>query len=137
MDFQAFKDEINATSVPPELLGEAMVMYAGMAPEEQSFETRAQRVLALIAEKGYGADRGMVAMAVTVRLMALDGVLEDDAVRRWTLPGDQPSRTYVHACLLAAASTEPVLEGPRGQPAFDVERFRTRVLQLTAASGSS
>jgi hypothetical protein len=136
MDFQGFKDKINAISLPPELLGEAMVLYAGLPPEEQSFEARTQRVVALVAAKGL-ANHGMIAMAVTVRLMALDGALEDAGIRRWTLPGDQPSRSYVHACVLHAAAVEPVLEGPRGQPVFDLERFRTRVLQLTAASGAS
>ena len=137
MDFQAFKDDINAVEVAPEVLGDVMVMYASVPAAEQTFEGRAKRVIALLGEKGYGPDCGMLAMAITVRLMALDVVLDDEGVQRWTLPGDAPGRSYVHACVLRAASEETVCEGAQGQPIFELEGFRARVLQLTLVSGSS
>jgi hypothetical protein len=134
--FLAFKQQINAIQVTPELLGEVMLVYTTMPAAEQTFEGRAQRVVALLTERK-AENAGMLAMAVTVRLMALDVALADDGIRHWTLPGDQPERTYVHASVLRAACKEAVLESPQGQPMFDPERFRERVLQCAAAAGST
>jgi hypothetical protein len=135
-EFAAFKQEINAIQVTPELLGEVMVIYATLPAAEQTFEARAKRVVALLTERK-AENAGMLAMAVTVRLMALDGALADEGIRHWTLPGDQPERTYVHASVLRAACEEAVLESPQGQPIFDPDRFRARVLQCAAAAGST
>lgn len=135
-DFLAFKRQINAIQVAPELLGEVMLIYATLPAAEQTFEGRAKRIVALLTDRKMD-DAGILAMAVTVRLMALDGALADDGIRHWTLPGDQPERTYVHASVLRAACEETILEGPEGQPIFDPDGFRARVLRCAAASGSS
>ena len=67
-DFAEFKDDINRTAVSAELLGEVMMMYGEIAPEERGFEARAERVVALLTKKGHGEKRGLLAMAVMIRL---------------------------------------------------------------------
>ena len=64
----------------PELLGEVMVMYAGLASGERIFVARAKRVTELLRDRGYGTNCGLLAMAITVRLMALDVILKDHEV---------------------------------------------------------
>jgi hypothetical protein len=76
-NFAEFKGDINRTAVSAELLGEVMMMYAEIAPEERGFEARAERVVALLTKKGHGEKRGLLAMAVMIRLMALDAILAD------------------------------------------------------------
>ena len=134
--FLAFKERINTIQVAPELLGEVMLLYATLPAAEQTFEGRAKRVVALLADKKI-EDPGMLAMALTVRLMALDAALGDENIRLWTLPGDRPERSYVHASVLRAACEETVLEGPQGQPIFDSVHFCARVLRGAAAVGST
>lgn len=134
--FLAFKQQINVILVAPELLGEVMLMYATLPAAEQTFEGRAKRVVALLTEKKTD-NPGMLAMAVMVRLMALDAALADEGIRRWTLPGDTPERSYVHASVLRAACDETVREGAEGQPIFDPDQFRARVLGGAAAVGST
>jgi len=135
-DFAKFKRDINATKVPVDLLGEVMVMCAAMRPAERDqFEARAARVLDLLATKGFGKDCGLLAMAITIRLMALDAVLGDREVRGWVLTSSEPGITYVHADLLKAAAEEPVVEGPEGRPIFIAESFRQRVLELAVSRG--
>jgi|SRR5271170_6260395 len=134
-DFAKFVDDINGTAVSPELLGEVMKMYAGLTPEECGFETRARRVMEHLGKKNYGEKHGLLAMAIMIRLMALDAILADREVVDWTLPGAEPGVTYVHSSLLRAAAEETVVEGPKGQPMFYTARFRQRVLQIAAAGG--
>ena len=135
-DFLKFKNDINAIEVAAELLGEVMDMYAAMPPDERLiFEMRAMRVLQLLAKQGHDANRGMVAMTITIRLMALDAVLEDDQLQGWVLPGPEPGLTFVHADLLKAAAEEPLIEGPEGHPMFVPGSFRQRVLQIAATRG--
>jgi hypothetical protein len=134
-NFAEFKGDINRTAVSAELLGEVMMMYAEIAPEERGFEARAERVVALLTKKGHGEKRGLLAMAVMIRLMALDAILADKEVQDWTLPGAEPGVTYVHSALLKAAAEETVVEGSKGQPMFDPANFRQRVLQMAATGG--
>jgi hypothetical protein len=134
-DFARFKDDLNRTAVTAELLGEVMEMNAAIAPEERSFEARARRVIELLAEKGHDRNRGLLATAITIRLMALDTILQDREVQRWTIPGKEAGVTYVHSDLLRAAAEEAVLEGSMGEPMFDAANFRRRVLQTAATRG--
>ncbi len=135
-DFAKFKNDINATKVTAELLGEVTDTYAAMPPDERLvFEARATRVLRLLEEAGCGANRGLLAMTITIRLMVLDAILEDSQVQGWVLPGPEPGVTYVHADLLKAAAEEPIMEGPEGHPMFIAASFRQRVLQIAVARG--
>jgi hypothetical protein len=134
--FAKFKNDINTTKVPADLLGEVMVMWAVLPSTERDiFELRATRVLDLLAKKGCGKECGLLAMAITIRLMALDAVLEDGAVRGWILPGSELGISYLHADLLRAAAEEPVVEGPEGQPVFIAGSFRQRLLENAASRG--
>jgi hypothetical protein len=76
-------------------------------------------------------------LTVTIRLMALDAVLDDGKVRGWMLPGSESEITYVHADLLRAAADEPIVEGPEGQPIFIAGSFRQRLLQIAASRGNA
>ncbi len=134
-DFAKFKDDLNRIAVTAELLGEVMEMYAEIPPEQRSFEVRARRVVELLTGKGHDRSCGLLAMAITIRLMALDAILEDSEVQCWTLAGTEPGVTYVHSDLLRAAAEEAVLEGSMGEPIFDTANFRQRVLQIAAAKG--
>jgi hypothetical protein len=135
-DFAKFKSDINRAIVTGQLLGDVMLAYAAMPIEARSvFENRVNRVLDLLEEKGHGKNRGLLAMAITVRLMALDAILGDERIEGWTIRGREPGMTYVHADLLSAAAEEPVLEDPRGEPVFDTENFRRRVLEITGTRG--
>jgi hypothetical protein len=136
-DFLKFKNDLNKTKVTPELLGEVMVMYAGLPPEERIFEARAKRVIELLYNRGHGINCGLLAMAITIRLMALDVILRDHEVQGWTLPGDGPDVTYVHSYLLKVAAEAPLQEGPNSQPIFDSTDFRRRVLRIAGTRGQA
>jgi hypothetical protein len=133
--FRQFRSDLNKTAVTPELLGEVMVMYAALPPVERIFEARAKRVIALLRDRGHGANCGLLAMAITIRLMALDAILKDHAVQSWTLPGGGPEVTYVHSYLLKVAAEAPLVEGPNGQPIFDGTGFQRRVLRIAGTRG--
>lgn len=136
MDFAEFKRRINAVTVSPDLLAEAMVMIAGLpAADRDSFELRTARVVEMVERKGWGEASCFVAMAVTVRLMALDAVLDERAIQQWRLPGGECGGSYVHHELLRVAAEEPVLEGPDGQPAFAVAAFCRRLAATAASKG--
>jgi hypothetical protein len=124
-DFLKFKNDLNTTKVTPELLGAVMVMYASLSPEERIFEARAKRVIDLLHDRGHGTNCGFLAMAITIRLMALDVILKDHEVQGWTLPGGGPDVTYVPSYLLKVAAEAPLVEGPNGQPIFDSTRLST------------
>lgn len=135
-DFAKFKSDINRTIVTGQILGDVMLAYAAMPIAERGvFENRVDRVLDLLEEKGHGKNRGLLAMAIMVRLMALDAILGDERIESWTIPGTEPGMTYVHADLLSAAAEEPVLEDSRGEPVFNTENFRMRVLEIAGARG--
>ena len=131
-NFAEFEDEINRVTVSAELPGEVMLMYAELAPEKRGFEARAMQVVELLTNKRHGEKRGLLAMAIMIRLMALDAILADREVEDWTLPGAEPGATYVHSSLLRAACEETVVEGSKGQPMFDDASFRQRLLQMAA-----
>lgn len=136
MDFSEFKRCINAITVSPELLGEAMTMIANLPAAEKSvFEARTVRVVELVEQKGWGEASCLMAMAITVRLMALDSVLDDRVVKEWQLPAAECGVSYVHHEVLRVAAEEPVLEGPNGQPVFAISAFCTRLAATAASKG--
>ena len=55
-------------------------------------------------------------------------------MRGWPLPAGQDGADFVHPDLIRAAAEEPVIEDANGQPAFDPESFRNRVLLLTGTA---
>jgi hypothetical protein len=138
IDFSEFKARINAVRVAPELLGEIMAALAVLpAVERDDFEARATRIIGFLKEKRIGKDYGLLAMAATIRLMALDSVLDDRLVQTWLLPGPQPGVAYVHSDLMRAIAEEPVIEGPQGEPVFAIPSFSRRLAQIARAQGSA
>jgi len=137
MDFAEFKSRINATPVSPELLGEVMVMIAKLSPAERdAFETRTARVADFVEKKGFGEAAIFVAIAITVRLMALDSVLDDRLIKEWLLlPAAECGGSYVRGDLLRVVAEEPVLEGPDGQPIFAIASLRERLTASISAEG--
>lgn len=134
-NFAEFKDEINRVTISSKLLGEVMLMYSALGPEDRGFETRAMQVEKFLTNKRQGEKHGLLAAAIMIRLMALDAILADREVGDWTLPGGKPGVTYVHSSLLRAAAEETVVEGSKGQPMFDPASFRQRVLRIAATGG--
>jgi hypothetical protein len=137
-EFGKFQTDINATKVSADLLGEVMVMYASLPSEEwEDFDLKITRVIELLNKKNYGKKSDYLAMAVAIRLMALDSVLLNDEFKGFRYPRDASGISYIHGDLLKAAAEEPILEGPQGQPIFEVEAFRQTVLRIAVSRGQA
>lgn len=133
----AFMREINAQKVPAPLLGKVMHLWASLSRDEwRDFDRRLERVVEFV-EREHGGERSpMLAMAVALRLMALDATVVDPELRGWLI--SERSRdgiTYIHGDLLLVAAEQTLLEGPAGEPVFDRVPFRTRLMELAAARG--
>jgi hypothetical protein len=78
----------------------------------------------------------MLAMAVALRLMALDAMVVDPELRGWLMSERLPDGiTYIHGDLLKVAAEQAVLEGLAGEPIFDRASFCTRLMELATARG--
>lgn len=137
-ELDQFMQDIKALKVSSEILGQVMIMWASLSPDEwKDFDRRLQRVVEFVGEKDRGEGAPMLAMAVTLRLMALDTMAVDPASRGWLLPGARDGITYIHGDLLKAAAEEIILAGPQGEPTFAPEGFRIRLMELTAVHGQA
>jgi hypothetical protein len=134
-----FIREINAQNVSASLLGEVMVMWASLPRDEwQDFDRRLTHVVDFVAEKRDGESDPMLAMAIALRLMALDAIVVDPEVRGWLMSGKSPDGiTYIHGDLVKIAAEQEILEGPVGDPVFDREAFRARLMGIATARGSA
>jgi hypothetical protein len=132
-----FMQEINAQKVPVSLLGKVMHLWASFPRDERhDFDGRLARVVALVGSEHDGADSPMLAMAAALRLMALDALVMDPAFRAWLITERSPDGiTYIHGDLLLIASEQVILEGADGEPAFDSDSFRIRLMELAATRG--
>jgi hypothetical protein len=133
-----FMQDINAQSITAALLGEVMIMFASLSSDEwNDFDRRLQRVVDFVDEKRCSANGPLHAMAVALRLMALDAIVVDPEIRGWLMPGKPRDGItyYLHGDLLKVATEQPVLEGPAGEPIFDSEAFRSRLMELAASRG--
>lgn len=132
---QEFMHEINALDVPPAWLGEVMIMWAALPAEVwRDFDKRLEHVLELVSRHDRTADAPMRAMAVALRVMALDTIIEDPANRGW-LVGSDGSIKFVRSDLVKIAASEPLHTGPEGQPAFNRQTFHARLMEVVAAQG--
>lgn len=132
-----FMREINALTVTASLLGKVMHLWASLPRDEwQDFDRKLERVVELVGGEQGGKDSPMVAMAVALRLMALDAMVVDPEVRGW-LMSDRLSDgiTYIHGDLVKVAAELALLEGPAGEPTFDRVSFRSRLMELAEARG--
>lgn len=132
-----FIREINAQSVSASLLGEVMTMWASLPPDEwKDFDRRLERVVDFVGKKLGGKGNPVLAMAVALRLIALDAMVTDPEIRAWLVPGKSPDGvTYIHGDLLKVAAAQAILEGPAGEPAFDPEEFRAGLMEVVTARG--
>ena len=121
-------DDANRTPVSPQLLGEAMEMYAGMP-----HETRLRRLFDFLRDRGFtGARHGDLAVAINFRLTALARLVPSYAESGWTLPGQDGAIPLPADVLVEAAAEQALVEDVDGV-AFDVDGFARRVLQLAEA----
>ena len=131
-------NRVNQTELAAELLKDAAEMHARLpADDHRSFEGRAISLFKMLDRKGLSAQRADLALAIDFRLTALARLMQDRQVRGWTLPAGQAGADFVHPNLIRAAAEEPVIEDANGQPAFDPESFRNRVLLLTGTRGEA
>ena len=132
-----FMREINAQTVSGPLLGKVMHLWASLPRDEwQDFDRKLERVVELVSKEQGGEGAPMLAMAVALRLMALDALVVDPEFRGWLITEHSPHGiTYIHGNLLQIAAVQSVLEGPDGEPVFDRNSFRTRLMGLTATRG--
>lgn len=129
--------EINEQKVSAPLLGKVMHMWASLPCDEwQDFDRKLERVVALVSDEHDGKNSPMVAMAVALRLMALDAMVIDPEIRGW-LMSDRSSDgiTYIHGDLVKVAAEQVLFEGPAGEPIFDRVPFRNRLMELAEARG--
>lgn len=132
---EEFLREINALDVPSALLGEVMIMWAALPAEVWGdFDKRLEHVLELVSRYDHTTDAPMRAMAVALRVMALDTIIEDPANRGW-LVGSADGIKYIRSDLVNVAASEPLHAGSQGQPAFDRQTFHTRLMETVAARG--
>ena len=124
----AILDDANRTPVSPQLLGEAMEMYAGVPGE-----TRLRRLFDLLRDRGFtGARYGDLAIAINFRLTALARLVPSYAANGWTLPGRDGAIPLPADVLVEAAAEQTLVEDVDGV-VFDVDDFARRVLQLAEA----
>ncbi len=131
-----FLREINAIAVPPPLLGEVTTLWASLPEEEwRDFDRRLAHALAFVGQRVPGDQAPMLAMAVALRLMALDVIVRNPENRAWLFPGAQDDITYLHGDVVKVAAQADLLTDPAGDPFFSQDVFRTHLLTLAAARG--
>ena len=132
-----FMREINAQQVPASLLGKVMHLWASLPHDEwNDFDRKLERVVELVGKEHHGDDGPMLAMAAALRLMALDALVLDPEFRGWLITEHAPNGiTYIHGDLLRIAAEQAILEGPDGEPVFDRNSFRVRLMELAPARG--
>jgi len=114
------------------------ILWASLSSDDwKDFDGRLAHVVDLVSKKGFGEAAPMLAMAVALRLMALDAMVVDPANRGWLVAGPRDGITYIHGDLVKAAAEEILLEGPRGEPTFEPESFRARLMKLAAVRGQA
>ncbi len=129
---------VNQTKVTPDLLGEALELDAAMPPDgRHSFAVSTIELFELLKRKRVGADPIDLCIAITFRLEALARLHNDEVLSAWVLTGRDQGMVYVKADLVEAAAGEPLIENVEGKAAFDVEKFRIRVLANARVRGSA
>jgi hypothetical protein len=134
-----FIQEVNAQKVSTPLLGRVMHLWASLPRDEWSdFDQKLERVVELVAQEHGAEGTPMLAMAVALRLMALDAMVVDPELRGWLMSERSPNGiTYIHGDLLKVAGEQELLEGPAGEPTFDRVSFLAHLMQLAAARGQA
>jgi plasmid maintenance system killer protein len=133
----SFLERVNRTAVSPRLLGEAMQLYADMAPEDRSeFEVRAIQLFDFLVDKGFtGRRRSDLALAINFRLTALAKLVRCNHLKGWMLATEEHEVSLLHIDVLKAAAKEALIEDPDDAVAFDVDSFVRRVLRVGQSRG--
>jgi hypothetical protein len=132
-----FLERVNRTAVSPKLLGEAMELWANMAPEDRpALEARAFRLFEFLKNKGSAGRRHSdLALAINFRPIALARLVHGDHVKGWTLADREEGVTLLHADVLRAAAKEVLIEDPDNAIAFEANSFVRRVLHVAQPRG--
>lgn len=130
--------KVSLTAVPAALLADVVQMHAAMpAKDRQVLEVRMIRLFELLKDKGFKGDRHAdLALAIDFRLRALADLMQQGGARGWTLPGE-PGCEFISREILDVAATEPLVALGEGGVTFDLDRFRTRMLESGDARGAS
>jgi hypothetical protein len=135
----AFMQKINAQKVSVPLLGKVMHLWASLPREEWlDFDRKLERVVEFVDQEDGSEDGPMLAMAIALRLLALDAMVVDPDFRGWLMSERSTDGiTYIHGDTLKVAAEQAVLEGPAGEPTFDRVSFLAHLMQLAASRGQA
>jgi hypothetical protein len=133
----SFLDDINRTKVTPELLIEIVQMHADMPADDRGVpEVRTLRIFELLKRKGLRARKiAGLAAAIDYRLSAVARLERVAALRGWTMPRPEAGAISISTAVLEAAAKEPLIQDAEGQAAFEVDRFRRRLLRAADPEG--
>jgi hypothetical protein len=120
-----YLDRVNRIAISADLLGEVMDMLRSLPAEERwSSGSRSARLFQLLERRGLSETADVVAVAVDLRVTALLRLQNHAGLRGWASPGGE----LAHPDLLKAAAAEPLVEGADGDPGFDMDSLRLRLL---------
>ena len=130
-------DRASRTPVPPELLVEAIELFAEMPCEEQSaLDVRTVRLVEFLWAKGFSGRRHAdLVVAIIFRSSALAHLVRCDPVNGWIVSAEERGLTRLHAELIRAAAEEALVEDPDSVATFDVRSFARRIFHLTQPQG--
>ena len=132
-----FMQQINAQNVSAPLLGKVMHLWASLPRDAwHDFDRKLESVVELVGKEHGSEGVTLLAMAVALRLMALDALVLDPEFRGWLITEHSPGGiTYIHGDLVRIAAEQAILEGSDGEPVFDRSSFRLRLIELAPAQG--
>ena len=131
-------DRANRTRVPPELLVEAIELFAEMPCEEEQsvFDLRTLRLVDFLRAKGFtGTHHADLVVAITFRSFALSHLVRCEPVNGWIISAEERGMTRLHAEIIRAAAEEALIEDPDIVATFDVRSFARRILHLAQPQG--
>ena len=127
-------ERANRTRVPPELLVEAIELFAEMPCEEEQsvFDVRTLRLVDFLRAKGFsGRHHADLVVAITFRSFALAHLVQSDPVKGWIISADERGMTRLHAEIVRAAAEED----PDSAVVFDVRSFTPHLLFVAQPQG--
>ena len=131
--------QVNAVSVPVDLLIEANQIHTDLPPEDRS--DMAVWVVAwiqMLESKPYTeAHRSDLLLALHFRMTALASLelAQHAEMAGWSMPGDKDGMVFAHYELFQAAAAHPVVEIDN-QAAFEPDSFFQRLLSITETKGN-
>lgn len=132
-------DVANETPIAFELLDEVYALQASMSAEERKDnDLQVTRIVDLLKQSGIHDDYQLRASVVSIQLRqrALELFVQDGGAAGFTLPTSEVGRTKVHQDLFRCAGEEPLVSID-GQPRFDPNNFRRRLLSFTETAGNA